>query len=91
MGIFNQHSDNQPQQQRFLRGIKDHLVLDSLLQKMENYDMIHKKLTNVSEGVESSDAITKHQLETAINSKLNTSPSSNIFVKKGFTWSRCRS
>ena len=35
MGIFNQHSDNQPQQQRFLRGIQDHLVLDSLLQKIE--------------------------------------------------------
>ena len=44
--------------------------------------MIHKKLKNVGEGVESSDAITKHQLETEINSKLNTSPSSNIFVKK---------
>ena len=44
--------------------------------------MIHKKLKNVGEGVESSDAITRHQLETAINSKINTSPSSNIFVKK---------
>ena len=44
--------------------------------------MIHKKLKNVGEGVESSDAVTKHQLERAINSKLNTSPSSNIFVKK---------
>ena len=44
--------------------------------------MIHKKLKNVGEGVESSDVITKHPLETAINSKINTSPSSNIFVKK---------
>ena len=44
--------------------------------------MINKKLKNVGEGVESSDAVTKHQLETAINSKLNTSPSSNILVKK---------
>ena len=34
MGIFNQHSDNQPQQ-RFLRGIQVHLVLDSLSQEME--------------------------------------------------------
>ena len=31
---------------------------------------------------ESSDAVTKHQLETEINSKINTSPSTNIFVKK---------
>ena len=44
--------------------------------------MVNKKLKNVGEGVESSDAVTKHQLETAINSKINTSPSSNIFVKK---------
>ena len=82
MGIFNQHSDNQPQQQRFLRGIQGSPGVGFSLTKDGNYDMIHKKLKNVGEGVESSDAITKHQLETAINSKLNTSPSSNIFVKK---------
>ena len=41
-----------------------------------------KKLKNVGEGVESSDAVTKHQLETAINSKINTSPSVNNYVKK---------
>ena len=44
--------------------------------------MNNKKLKNVGEGVESSDAITKHQLETTINSKINTSPSLNNFVKK---------
>ena len=44
--------------------------------------MTHKKLKNVGEGVESSDAVTKHQLETAINSKINTSPSLNNYVKK---------
>ena len=82
MGIFNQHSDNQPQQQRFLRGIQGSPGVGFSLTKDGNYDMIHKKLKNVGEGVESSDAMTKHQLETAINSKINTSPSSNIFVKK---------
>ena len=82
MGIFNQHSNNQPQQQRFLRGIQGSLGVDFSLTKDGNYDMNNKKLKNVAEGVESSDAITKHQLETAINSKINTSPSSNIFVKK---------
>ena len=45
--------------------------------------MTHKKLKNVGEGVESSDAVTKHQLETAINSKINTSPSLNNYVRKG--------
>ena len=81
MGIFNQHSDNQPQQQRFLRGIQGSPGVGFSLTKDGNYDKVNKKLKNVGEGVESSDAITKHQLETAINSKLNTSPS-NIFVKK---------
>ena len=60
MGIFNQHSDNQPQQ-RFLRGIQGSPGVGFSLTKDENYDMMNKKLKNVGEGVESSDAITKHQ------------------------------
>ena len=82
MGIFNQHSNNQPQQQRFLRGIQGSPGVGFSLTKDGNYDITHKKLKNVGEGVESSDAVTKHQLETAINSKINTSPSLNNFVKK---------
>ena len=80
MGIFNQHSNNQ--QQRFLRGIQGSPGVGFSLTRDGNYDMVNKKLKNVGEGVESSDAVTKHQLETAIHSKINTSPSSNIFVKK---------
>ena len=82
MGIFNQQSNNQPQQQRFLRGIQGSPGVGFSLTKDGNYDISHKKLKNVGEGVESSDAVTKHQLETAINSKINTSPSLNNFVKK---------
>ena len=82
MGIFNQHSNNQPQQQRFLRGIQGSPGVGFSLTKDRNYDITHKKLKNVGEGVESSDAVTKHQLETAINSKINTSPSLNNYVKK---------
>ena len=81
MGIFNQHSDNQPHQS-FLRGLRGSPGVGFSLTRDGNYDMNNKKLKNVGEGVESSDAVTKHQLETAINSKINTSPSSNIFVKK---------
>ena len=44
--------------------------------------MVNKKLKNVGEGVESSDAVIKHQLETAIYSNINTSPSLNNYVKK---------
>ena len=81
MGIFNQYSNNQPQQQRFLRGIQGSPGVGFSLTKDGNYDTVNKKLKIVGEGVESLNAITKHQLETAINSKLNTSPS-NIYVKK---------
>ena len=80
MGIFNQHSDNQPHQS-FLRGLRGSRGVGFSLTRDGNYDMNNKKLKNVGEGVESSDAVTKHQLETAINSKINTSPSLNNFVK----------
>ena len=80
MGIFNQHSNNQ--QQRFLRGIQGSPGVGFSLTREGNYDMNNKKLKNVGEGVESSDAVTKHRLETAINSKINTSPSLSNYVKK---------
>ena len=82
MGIFNQHSNNQPQQQSFLRGLRGSPGVGFSLTSDGNYDMKNKKLKNVGEGVESSDAVTKHQLETEINSKINSSPSLNNFVKK---------
>ena len=82
MAIFNQHSNNQPQQQKFLRGIQGSPGVGFSLTSDENYDMKNKKLKNVGEGSETSDAVTKHQLETAINSKINTSPSLNNYVKK---------
>ena len=82
MGIFNQHSNNQPHQQSFLRGLRGSPGVGFSLTSDGNYDMNNKKLKNVGEGVESSDAVTKHQLETEINSKINTSPSLNNFVKK---------
>ena len=44
--------------------------------------MVNKKLKNVGEGVESGDAVTKHQLEMTINSKLDTSSLGNNYVKK---------
>ena len=80
MGIFNQHSNNQPHQS-FLRGLRGSPGVGFSLPRDGNYDM-NKKLKNVGEGVESSDAVTKHQLEKAINSKINTSPSLNNYVKK---------
>ena len=81
MGIFNQHSNNQPHQS-FLRGLRGSPGVGFSVTRDGNYDMNNKKLKNVGEGVESSDAVTKHQLETTINSKINSSPSLNNYVKK---------
>ena len=80
MGIFNQHSINQPHQS-FLRGIQGSPGIGFSLTKDGNYDMNNKKLKNVGEGVESSDAITKHQLEVSLNTKPDKASLDN-YVKK---------
>ena len=82
MGIFNQHSDNQPQQQqRFFERNTRITWCWILSYKDGNYDMNNKKLKNVGEGVEGSDAVTKHQLEVSMNTKLDKA-SLNSYVKK---------
>ena len=80
MGIFNEHSNNQ-HQQGFLRGLQGSPGVGFNFAKDGNYDMLNKKLKYVGEGVESSDAITKHQLEVSMNTKLNKTSLSN-YVKK---------
>ena len=80
MGIFNQHSNNQPHQS-FLRGLRGSPGVGFSLTRDGNYDMNNKKLKNVGEGVESSDAVTKHQLEVSMNTKLDKA-SLNNYVKK---------
>ena len=79
MGIFNEHSDTQ--KQGYVRGTQGAPCVGFNLTKDGNYDMINKKLKNVGEGVESSDAITKHQLEVSLNSKLEKTSLTN-YVKK---------
>ena len=80
MGIFNQHSNNQPHQS-FLRGLQGSPGIGFSLTKDGNYDINNKKLKNVGEGVESSDAVTKPQLEVSMNTKLDKA-SLNNYVKK---------
>ena len=80
MGIFNQHFDNQPHQS-FYRGLRGSPGVGFSLTRDGNYDMNNKKLKNVGEGVESSDAITKHQLQVSLNTKLDNA-SLNNYVKK---------
>ena len=43
MGIFNQHSNNQPQQQGFLRGMQGTPGVGFNLTKDGNYNMFKKK------------------------------------------------
>ena len=80
MGIFNQHSNNQPHQS-FLRGLRGSPGVGFSLTRDGNYDMNNNKLKNVGEGVESSDAVTKHQLEVFMNTKADKT-SLTRYVKK---------
>ena len=80
MGIFNQHSNNQPHQS-FLRGLRRLPGVGFSLTRDGNCDMNNKKLKNVGEGVESSDAVTKHQLEVSMNTKVDKA-SLTRYVKK---------
>ena len=82
MGIFNQQSIN-PQRRggSILRGLQGTPGVGFSLTKDGNYDMLNKKLKHVGEGVESSDAVTKHLLEVSMNTKLNKN-SLNNYVKK---------
>ena len=80
MGIFNQHSNNQPHQS-FLRGLRGSPGVGLSLTRDGNYDMNNKKLKNVGEGVESSDAVTKHQLEVSMNTKADKASLNNYFKK----------
>ena len=82
MSIFNQHSNNnQPHQQSFLRGLRGSPGVGFSLTSDGNYDMNNKKLKNIGEGVESSDAVTKHQLEVSMNTKADKT-SLTRYVKK---------
>ena len=83
MGIFNQHSNKQPHQS-FLRGLRGSPGVGFSLTRGGNYDMNNKKLKNVGEGVESSDAVTKHQLEVSMNTKADKTFINN-FCQKEFT------
>ena len=83
-GYIHQHSNNQPHQ-GFLRGLRGSPGVGFSLTRDGNYDMNNKKLKNVGEGVESSDAVTKHQLEVSMNTKLDKASLNNTlnnYVKK---------
>ena len=44
----------------------------------KNYDIDNKKLTNVAEGIDDSDVLTKHQVEIGLNTKVDKTELSGI-------------
>ena len=62
MGIFNEQSNNQ---HPFAKEIQGAPGIGFLLTSDGNYDMAKKKVTNVADGDDPSDAVTKKQLESA--------------------------
>ena len=61
--MLNFKSQTSGQGERGRPGVGFNLTSDG------NYDMLNKKLANVGEGTASNDAITKHQLDTAMTDK----------------------
>lgn len=62
MGIFNDQSAGQS----FGKRIQEPPGIGFNLTQNGNYDLNDKKLTNIAEGTVSKDAITKHELDTAM-------------------------
>ncbi|CAH3027248.1 unnamed protein product, partial [Porites evermanni] len=73
MGIFNEHSYNNP----FARGIQGAQGVGFNLTSDGNYDMVGKKLTNVGDGVNPSDAATKKYVDDN-----TTAPDLSPYLKK---------
>lgn len=79
MEIFNEQSDNQ---YPFGKGIQGAPGVGFLLTSDGNYDMTKKKLTNVADGTNPSDAVTKKQSDSASGG--SGSVTKNIDLKNQF-------
>ena len=90
MGIFNEHSYNHP----FARGIQGAPGVGFSLTADGNYDMIGKKLTNVGDGTDPSDPVTRKQLDNAgvgdITADINLKNSYNIQNNKKRTFNQLK-
>ena len=82
MGIFNDNIHNPHSTTnvagRGERGERGPAGIGFKLNANGNYDIDNKKLTKVAERTDNSDAITKHQLDTGLNTKVNISDTSLI-------------
>ena len=76
MGLFNEQSSNQHYQ--FAKGIQSAPGVGFSLTADGNYDMVSKKLTNVGDGTDPNDGVTKEQLD---NSGIGDNVSLDIDLK----------
>ena len=76
MGMFNEHSNNNP----FARGLQGAPGVGFHLTSDGNYDMVGKKLTNVGAPKFNSDAATKNYVDDN-NSSFPTVLSTNLVVE----------
>ena len=81
MGIFNNvgrytYMDISEYMKNFNRQVQQGLGLK--LDVQNNYDIQQKRLVNVGEGVDNDDAITKHQMEVGLSTKMNKNIDSNL-------------
>ena len=90
MGIFNEQSYNHP----FARGIQGAPGVGFSLTSDGNYDMIGKKLKNVGDGTDPSDAVTRKQLDNAgvgdITTDIDLKKSYNIQNSKKRTFNQLK-
>ena len=90
MGIFNEQSYNHP----FARGIQGAPGVGFSLTADGNYDMTGKKLTNVGDGTDPSDAVTRKQLDNAgvgdITADIDLKNSYNIQNSKKRTFNQLK-
>ena len=77
MGIFNDNQRNPHTSntggQTGLPGKQGAPGIGFKLTRNGNYDIDNKKLTNIGEGTENQDCITKHQLDIGLNTKVDNS------------------
>ena len=70
MGVYNNFQRHETFDfKAYLKYFKSQIQTGFKLDKSNNYDIQQKRLANVGEGVDGSDAITKHQMETGLATK----------------------
>ena len=82
MGVLNNMklNDNSFDIKEYIKYFKEKIQTGFKLDANNNYDMQQKRLANLAEGVDISDAVTKHQMEVGLSSK---SDQTNVLLLDG--------